>query len=88
MNEPLGVALILAGTAVAALAAFAGRRAMRVAAVVALAVAGVAVGAGALLVQDRHIDLVNWAATLSLAGIFLPVHAWIALGPPRAGASA
>jgi hypothetical protein len=88
MNEPLGVALILAGTAVAAVAAFARRRAMRVAAVVALAVGGAAVGAGALLVQHRHVNSVNWAATLTLAAIFVPVHAWIALGPPRAGASA
>ena len=88
MNEPLGVALILAGTAAAAGAAFAGRRAMRAGAVVALAVAGVAAGAGALLVQDRRIDLVNWAATLVEAGIFVPVLAWVALGQPRAGASA
>jgi hypothetical protein len=87
MNEPLGVALILAGTAAAAGDTVAGSGAMRAGAVVALAVAGVAAGAGALLVQDRRIDLVNWAATLVLAGIFVPVHAWIALGPPRAGAS-
>ena len=92
MNQPLGVALIVAGVAAAALATLLGRRALappplRPPRLIALAIAGACVGAGALLVQDRTIGLANWIATLTLAGVFVPVHAWIALGPPRAGAS-
>ena len=51
-----------------------------------LAVVGGCLGAGALLVLDEPVNALNWAATLLLCALFLPVHVWVAFGPPRAGA--
>jgi hypothetical protein len=51
-----------------------------------LAVVGACLGAGGLLVQDEPVNALNWAATLLLCALFLPVHVWVAFGPPRAGA--
>ena len=55
-------------------------------AMVLLAAVGACLGGGALLVQDEPVNSANWAVTLLLGALFLPVHVWVALGPPRAGA--
>ena len=77
-----GVALILLGALGAALSLIAlwGRIDRRLAALLAGA-CGVAVGAGALLVQEGVSGL-EWAATLVAIGVLAPVHATLVLGRP------
>jgi hypothetical protein len=86
MSTDVGIGLLAGGAALAVGAALAGRPRLRPASLAALAVAGACIGAGALIVQDRDVNAANWVATLVLASIFAPLHAWFVLGPPRAGA--
>jgi hypothetical protein len=82
-----GIVLLLAGGALGVISATVLRpRAPRPVTTALLALAGSCLGAGALLAQDESVNAVNWAATLLLGALFLPVHVWIAFGPPRAGA--
>jgi hypothetical protein len=86
MNVGAGVGLIIGGVAVAFPTAFLLRT--RVPAVVVasiLALCGLALGVGALLVQD-HVSLTNWILTCVLVTFLVPAHARIVLGsfgPPR-----
>jgi hypothetical protein len=88
MSTELGIGLLIGGAALAVGAALAGGRRLRPVSVAILAAGGACLGAGALLVQDRDVNAANWAATLVLAAALTPAHAWIVLGPPRAGARA
>ena len=82
-----GIVLLLAAGAVGVFTATVLRpRVPLPVAMALLAVAGACLGAGALLVQDEPVNALNWAATLLLGALFLPVHVWVAFGPPRAGA--
>jgi hypothetical protein len=77
-----GIALIVSGTLLALLVVFGGWRRMPAGAAFSiLAVTGVIVGAGALLVQG-HASAFEWAITLAALGVFAPVHARIVFGPP------
>lgn len=82
-----GIVLLLAAGTVGVITATVLRpRVPRPVTTVVLALVGACLGAGALLVQVESVNGVNWAATLLLGASFLPVHVWIAFGPPRAGA--
>jgi hypothetical protein len=88
MDVALGVALIAVGAA-AATAAIALRSRIRVAAwSLALAAAGACLGAGALLLEAREVEAVDWMVTLVIAAIATPVHVIVVTGPPRPGAAA
>jgi hypothetical protein len=81
-----GIALIASGSLVAVLVVFGlWRRLSTAAAMTILAVCGVVVGAGALLVQERA-SAFEWALTLVGLGVFAPVHARMVFGPPGAPA--
>jgi hypothetical protein len=82
-----GIVLLLVAAAVGVITAAVLRpRVPRPVTTALLALAGGCLGAGALLVHDESVNAVNWAATLLLGALFLPVHVWVAFGPPRAGA--
>jgi xanthosine utilization system XapX-like protein len=82
-----GIALLLGAGALAVITATMLRaRLPKPATMALLALLGACLGAGALLVQDEPVNALNWAATLLLGSLFLPVHVWVAFGPPRAGA--
>jgi hypothetical protein len=80
------VLLLVAGTVAVLTAAVLRPRVPRPVTTALLALAGGCLGAGALLVRDEPVNAVNWVATTLLSALFLPVHVWIAFGPPRAGA--
>lgn len=81
MHTDIGVGLIGGGVGVAALTAFGLLRVVPPAAVLALAaLAGLAVGSGALLVQD-HAGGADWAVTLSVLGLLSPTHVWLVFRP-------
>lgn len=83
----VGVALlVVAGAAGVITATVLRPRVPRPVTAALLALVGACLGAGALLVQDESVNAVNWAATLLLCAVFVPVHVWVAFGPPRAGA--
>ena len=88
MHDGAGIALIASGGAVALLVTFALRTRAPAPAVAAILTAcGLAVGAGALLVQD-HVSTTNWVVTLALVAFLVPAHARVVLGrfgPPRGG---
>jgi hypothetical protein len=87
MHDGAGIALIVAGGAVGFLTAFLLRtRAPAVMVASILTGCGLALGAGALLVQD-HVSRTNWVLTLALIAFLVPAHVWIVLGPfgPRPG---
>jgi hypothetical protein len=76
-----GVALIVIGAAVALPTALLLRTRAPAAVVAAiLALCGLALGAGALLVQD-HVSTTNWILTCVLVTFLVPAHARIVLGP-------
>jgi hypothetical protein len=82
-----GIVLLLAAGAVGVFTATTLRpRVPLPVAMALLAVVGACLGAGALLVQGEPVNALNWAATLLLGAVFVPVHVWVAFGPPRAGA--
>ena len=77
-----GVALIVAGSLGSLLVLFgAWRRLSPFPAFVLLAVCGVAIGAGGLLVQDDA-PLGSWVITLGLLGALSPFHGRLVFGPP------
>ena len=85
MHRAVGIALIVAGSLVGLAFAFVARRrapAVLVAAVLALC--GLALGAGALLVL-HHVSVTNWTVTLVLMAILVPAHVRVVLGPFGAG---
>ena len=82
-----GIVLLLAAGAVGVLTAIVLKpRVPPPVAMALLAAVGACLGAGALLAQDEPVNALNWAATLLFGALFLPVHVWVAFGPPRAGA--
>lgn len=80
MNVGPGVGLICGGGTLGLLVAFGPLRRLRsrVSAVV-LGAAGVAVGAGALLVQDEA-SAAEWTITLVALGVLTPVHGRLVFG--------
>jgi hypothetical protein len=81
VNVGAGVTLIVAGAAVALPTAFLLRTRVPAAFVASiLALCGLALGAGALLVQD-HVSTTNWVLTCVLVTFLVPAHARIVLGP-------
>ena len=81
MHVGVGVSLIAVGAAVALATAFFVRTRAPAALVAAiLTLCGLALGAGALLVQD-HVSTTNWVLTLVLVGFLVPGHVRIVLGP-------
>lgn len=81
MHDGAGIALIVAGTVVAVPTAFLLRtRAPGPLVATVLTLCGLALGAGALLVQD-HVSTTNWVLTLVLLSFLVPAHARIVLGP-------
>jgi hypothetical protein len=81
MHDGVGIALIVCG-AMAALTTALGLRTRAAAPVVAvvLVASGLALAAGALLVQD-HVSTTNWVLTLLLLSFLVPAHVRIVLGP-------
>lgn len=82
MHEGTGIGLIAGGVLLALLCVFGLWH--RVPAVLALGlvgVAGAAVGAGALLVQE-HAASSDWAITLAALGALTPVHMRLVFGRP------
>ena len=73
MNEHLGFALIVLGALAAIVLAVIWRRLEMRIAIVASALAGAIVGAGALLVQDEG-DAAEWIVTLVGFGVLAPLH--------------
>jgi len=81
VNEGLGVALIVGGAVVILAVAFLLRTRLPGRVVFALAAAaGVAIGAGALLVQSQ-VSPVEWAVTLAALALLGPAHVRIMFGP-------
>jgi hypothetical protein len=81
MHDGLGVALIAAGGVVAVATAFGVRTRAPAAAVLAiLTLGGLAIGIGAVLVQD-HVSTTNTVLTIALATILIPAHVRVVLGP-------
>ena len=87
MHDGAGVALIVAGGAIGLVTALLLRtRAPAIVIAGVLTGCGLALGAGALLVQD-HVSTTNWVLTLALIAFLVPAHVRIVLGPfgPRPG---
>ena len=81
MHDAVGIALIVAGSAVGLFTAFVLRTTWPAAVVAAVLVAcGLAIGAGALLVM-KHVSATNWAVTLVLMAFLVPAHVRVVLGP-------
>jgi hypothetical protein len=77
-----GVGLIAGGSVLGLVVGLVGwRRLSPVLAQTAMAVIGVAVGSGALLVQDEA-SAADWALTLVVLGVLTPVHARFVFGRP------
>lgn len=84
MNVGLGVALILAGSALSLATVFgAWRRLAFPVALAVLAACGALVGAGALLVQ-HDVTTAEWSLTLVTIGVLTPLHARLVFGRPGA----
>lgn len=82
MNAGAGVALIVAGSVLGLLTLFVlWRRLSLPVAFVLLAASGAAIGAGALLVQDRAVPG-DWALTLFVLGVLTPLHGRLVFGRP------
>jgi hypothetical protein len=81
MSDGAGVALIVGGAAVVAIAAFVLRRRLPSALVFLVASAGsVALGSGALVVQDRT-TTTDWVVALVAMALLGPLHVRVLLGP-------
>ena len=81
-NGGPGIALIVAGSLLGLLTQFGlWRRLPGLAALILLAVAGVAVGCGALLVQEG-VGAGDWALTLLVLGGLTPLHGRLVFGRP------
>jgi hypothetical protein len=82
MNAGLGIALIAVGILLGLLTQFGlWRRLPGPAAILLLAVAGVVLGAGVLLVQEAA-GAGDWAITLLVLGALTPLHGRLVFGPP------
>lgn len=82
MNDGAGIALIVAGSLLGLLTLFGlWRRLPGPASLVLLAAAGVALGAGALLVQEGA-GPGDWALTLLVLGGLTPLHGRLVFGRP------
>lgn len=82
MNTGVGVALIVAGSILGLSTLFGLWRLLPgPAALVLLAAAGAAIGAGALLVQEAA-GTGDWALTLLVLGGLTPLHGRLVFGPP------
>ncbi len=80
MGDSGGVVLIVVGSAGVVLTAFVLRRRLPAALVYVLLAAGsVALGAGALVVQD-HVTTADWIVTLALLAAMGPAHVRFLLG--------
>jgi hypothetical protein len=86
VSDLLGVALILAGSALGLVTSFVLWRRLPAAPCVLLAVAsGALVGSGALVVQSGT-TTADWAVTLFALGALTPVHSRLLFGRPGGGA--
>jgi len=81
MNAGAGVALIVAGSLLGLFTLFVLWRRLSLLAFVMLAASGVAIGGGALLVQDRA-GPGDWALTLFVLGVLTPLHGRLVFGRP------
>ncbi len=82
MNDGAGVTLIAVGSVLGLLTSFVTwRRLPGLVGVALLAVSGAAIGAGALLVQDRA-GPGDWALTLFVLGVLTPLHGRLVFGRP------
>jgi hypothetical protein len=82
MNDGAGVTLIVAGSVLGLLTLFVlWRRLPEPAAFLLLAASGAAIGAGALLVQERA-GRGDWALTLLVLGALTPLHGRLVFGRP------
>jgi hypothetical protein len=80
--DPTGVALVIAGAAVALLSGTVLRTKLPAALVLLLLVVGsVVVGAGALLLLEEEPDLTNVVATLLIMAVAGPFHVRVVFGP-------
>lgn len=80
-----GIALIVAASAVGAFIVFAlWRRIPPVLAFASMTACGMAIGTGALLVQE-DVGAASWVVTLIVLGIIAPVHMRLVFGPPGPG---
>ena len=80
MHDGVGVALIVAGAAVALPTAFLVRtRAPAILVTAVLSLCGLAVGVGAILVQD-HVSTTNCILILLLMPVLFPAHVRVVLG--------
>ncbi|HEY7754688.1 MAG TPA: hypothetical protein VID69_00510 [Actinomycetota bacterium] len=85
MHLGLGVTLITAGSLLGLLVAFgAWPRLPGPVALALIAACGIALGAGALLVQ-HDATAVEWVLTLVTLGVLAPVHVRLVFGPPGLG---
>lgn len=83
--EGTGIATIVAASALGLVVVFFLWRRMRPAAAFALmALCGVGVAAGGLLVQD-DVSVASWVVALVVLGVLTPVHARLVFGPPGRG---
>jgi hypothetical protein len=81
VHDAVGIALIMAGSLVGLAAALVLRtRAPAPVETAVLAACGLAVGTGALLVQDHDVSRTNWVLTLVLTPVLIPAHVRIVLG--------
>jgi hypothetical protein len=84
--EGTGVAMIAVATVCGlVIVLFLWRRLSPPSALALIAVCGMGLGAGGLLVQD-DVGLASWAVTLVVLGVLTPVHARLVFGPPGQGA--
>jgi hypothetical protein len=87
MHDGVGIALIVAGAGIALATGFLLRtRAPAPAVAAILALSGLALGAGALLVQG-HVSTTNWVVTLVALSFLVPAHVRVVLGPFGTGAA-
>jgi hypothetical protein len=85
VNVGAGIALIAAGSAVGALIVFGlWRRVSPGPAFGSLAVCGMAIAAGGLLVQE-DVGPASWAVALAALAVLAPLHMRLVFGPPGRG---
>jgi hypothetical protein len=85
MSVGAGIALIVAASAVGGFIVFAlWRRIPPVLAYVSTTACGMAIGTGALLVQE-DVGAASWIVTLVVLGIIAPLHSRLVFGPPGPG---
>lgn len=85
MHPEAGIGLIVGGVSLALLVVLAlWRRIAPPLAFGLLAATGVAVGAGALLVQE-HVGAGDWVITIGALGVLTPIHMRLVFGRPGGG---